>query len=143
MSIMDYRKINYEIIDNKSSSQIKIYEDNYCSVKKPWGEYKVIDEGTGFKVKRITVNPKHRLSLQIHQYRSEHWTVVAGTAKATIGKKEKTVNENESIYIPTTTLHRLENIGETVLVVIEVQFGDYLEEDDIVRYSDDYNRIID
>lgn len=108
--------------------------------ERPWGSYTVLDEHNGYKIKRVEVKPKHRLSLQKHHHRSEHWIVVSGTALVTNGDKTTTVNVNESTYIPKGTVHRLENPGIIQLVLIEVQSGEYLGEDDIVRYDDDYNR---
>jgi mannose-1-phosphate guanylyltransferase/mannose-6-phosphate isomerase len=107
---------------------------------RPWGNYKVLEEGDRDKIKRITVEPGERLSLQMHHHRSEHWVIVKGIAKVTIGTEEKIVCENESIYVPKCTLHRLENPSTTPLEIIEVQVGDYLEEDDIVRFEDKYER---
>jgi mannose-6-phosphate isomerase len=101
----------------------------------------VLEEGPGYKIKRIVVLPKHRLSLQLHYHRSEHWIVVAGTAKVTCGDEEKLITANQSTYVPPCTKHRLENPGVIPLVIIEVQNGQYLGEDDIVRFSDDYARV--
>jgi mannose-6-phosphate isomerase len=100
----------------------------------------VLDEGPGYKIKRIVVLPKHRLSLQMHYHRSEHWIVVAGTAKVTCGNEERLITTNQSTYVPPCTKHRLENPGVIPLVIIEVQNGQYLGEDDIIRFSDDYAR---
>ena len=107
---------------------------------RPWGYFKEIDKGAGFKVKRIVVQPGARLSYQMHHHRSEHWVIVEGTAKVTKGEKTFTLKANESAYIPATVRHRLENIGKEPLHVIEVQTGSYLEEDDIVRFDDLYKR---
>lgn len=107
---------------------------------RPWGYYESIDMGERFQVKRIVVIPGGMLSLQKHQHRAEHWVVVRGTAEVTIGKDEKTVHENESIYIPLGTVHRLSNRGKIPLELIEVQTGSYLGEDDIVRLDDIYKR---
>jgi mannose-1-phosphate guanylyltransferase/mannose-6-phosphate isomerase len=109
-------------------------------VYRPWGSYDSVDAGEGFQVKRITVYPSARLSLQSHQQRAEHWIVVRGSALVTRGKDTFLLNENESTYIPPGTRHRLENPREQDLVLIEVQTGNYLGEDDIVRYEDDFNR---
>ncbi|MEN9225998.1 MAG: phosphomannose isomerase type II C-terminal cupin domain [Thermostichus sp. HHBFW_bins_43] len=108
---------------------------------RPWGSFTVLEEGPGYKIKRIVVLPKHRLSLQLHYHRSEHWIVVAGTAKVTCGDEEKLITSNQSTYVPPCTKHRLENPGVIPLVIIEVQNGQYLGEDDIVRFSDDYARV--
>ena len=108
--------------------------------ERPWGTYTVLDEKNGYKIKRIEVKPRERLSLQKHHHRSEHWIVVSGTAQVTCGDREFTVNVNESTFIPIGMTHRLENPGVIPLVIIEVQSGEYLGEDDIVRFQDDYNR---
>ena len=107
---------------------------------RPWGSFTTLEEGTGYKIKRIEVNPGHRLSLQMHHHRSEHWIVVSGTAKVTCGEKEMILGSNQSTYVPQCTTHRLENPGVINLVLIEVQNGQYLGEDDIIRFSDDYAR---
>lgn len=107
---------------------------------RPWGRYEVLDEGDGFKVKRITVNPESSLSLQVHRFRAEHWVVVRGTAKVTRGEEQFVLQANQSAYIPSGTKHRLENAGEAPLEIIEVQSGDYLGEDDIERFDDHYGR---
>ncbi|MCL9657984.1 mannose-1-phosphate guanylyltransferase/mannose-6-phosphate isomerase [Pseudomonas protegens] len=107
---------------------------------RPWGTYTVLEEGNGFKIKRIEVKPGASLSLQMHHHRSEHWIVVNGMAKVINGELEFYVNTNESTYIPATHKHRLENPGLIDLVMIEVQSGDYLGEDDIIRFEDSYGR---
>ncbi len=107
---------------------------------RPWGYYESIDLGERFQVKRIVVNPGGMLSLQKHRHRAEHWVVVRGTAEVTIGEETKTVHENESIFIPIGTVHRLANQGKIPLELIEVQTGSYLGEDDIVRLDDIYKR---
>lgn len=107
---------------------------------RPWGSFTVLEEGRGYKIKRIEVKPGHRLSLQMHHHRSEHWIVVSGTAKVICGDKEVLLRNNESTYVPQCTSHRLENPGVIPLVLIEVQNGEYLGEDDIIRYQDDYAR---
>jgi mannose-1-phosphate guanylyltransferase/mannose-6-phosphate isomerase len=112
----------------------------HTTMYRPWGSYTVLGEGPGFKMKKIAVTPGHQLSLQMHYHRSEHWIVTAGTAKVTIGDKEMMVHENESIFVPQSTKHRLENPGKITLEIIEVQNGSYLEEDDIVRFDDVYGR---
>jgi mannose-6-phosphate isomerase len=108
--------------------------------ERPWGTYTVLEENKSYKIKRIEVNPRGRLSLQMHHHRSEHWIIVSGTARVTCGEREYTVNVNESTFIPIGMNHRLENPGLIPLVIIEVQSGEYLGEDDIVRYQDDYER---
>lgn len=107
---------------------------------RPWGSFTTLEEGNGYKIKRIEVNPGHRLSLQMHHHRSEHWIVVSGTAKVTCGEQEMILSSNQSTYVPQCTSHRLENPGVIKLVLIEVQNGQYLGEDDIIRFSDDYAR---
>jgi len=109
-------------------------------VHRPWGTYTVLEGGMRFKIKRIEVKPGASLSLQMHYHRSEHWIVVSGMAKVINGEREMLVNTNESTYIPAGNRHRLENPGKLPLVMIEVQCGDYLEEDDIVRFEDSYGR---
>lgn len=109
-------------------------------VHRPWGTYNVMDETPTYKFKTIVVKPKKRLSLQKHFHRNEHWIVLSGTATVTVGKTKKLIRANESVYIPMGKKHRLENEGKIDLVLIEVQVGEYLEEDDIVRYDDDFKR---
>ncbi|MCE5285985.1 MAG: cupin domain-containing protein, partial [Pelosinus sp.] len=115
--------------------------DEHTTMYRPWGSYTVLGEGKGYKLKKITVNPGQRLSLQMHYHRSEHWIVSGGTAKVTLGEEEKFVHENESVFIPMSTKHCLENPGRIPLEIIEVQNGKYLEEDDIVRFDDVYGRV--
>jgi len=103
--------------------------------------FEVLTEGEGYKVKRIQVNPGHRLSLQMHQSRSEHWVIVKGEASVTIGDDEFRLRANQDALIPTRTKHRVANHGAEPLVFIEVQCGGYLGEDDITRFEDDYDRI--
>ena len=110
------------------------------TVVRPWGTYTVLEEGAGFKIKRIVVKPGASLSLQMHYHRSEHWVVVSGTAKVVNGEQELLVRTNESTFIPAGHRHRLENPGKVDLVMIEVQSGNYLGEDDIVRLEDRYGR---
>jgi mannose-6-phosphate isomerase len=107
---------------------------------RPWGSFTTLEEGKGYKIKRIEVNPGHRLSLQMHHHRSEHWIVVSGTAKVVCGGTEMILSSNQSTYVPQCTSHRLENPGVIKLVLIEVQNGEYLGEDDIIRFQDDYSR---
>ena len=111
------------------------------TVSRPWGTYTVLEEGPRFKIKRIEVKPGASLSLQMHHHRSEHWIVVCGMAKVVNGDKEVFVRTNESTYIPAGHKHRLENPGVLDLVMIEVQSGEYLGEDDIVRFEDHYGRV--
>jgi mannose-1-phosphate guanylyltransferase/mannose-6-phosphate isomerase len=107
---------------------------------RPWGYFETLSIGGRFQVKLLHVKPGGRLSMQMHHHRSEHWVVVRGTAKVTIGEAEKLVQENESVYITATHWHRLENPGKVALELIEVQIGTYLGEDDIIRIEDDYHR---
>jgi len=109
-------------------------------VHRPWGSYESIMCGAGYQVKRIVVVPGKKLSLQYHQHRSEHWTVVEGEAHVTIGDDVMVLQSDESIYVPLGSVHRLDNRGKADVVLIEVQCGDYLGEDDIVRIEDDFGR---
>lgn len=109
-------------------------------VYRPWGKYDSVDSGERFQVKRITVKPGAKLSVQMHHHRAEHWIVVSGTAKVHLDGKEQYLTENESVYIPITSVHALENPGKVNLELIEVQSGSYLGEDDIVRFEDRYGR---
>jgi mannose-6-phosphate isomerase-like protein (cupin superfamily) len=108
--------------------------------ERPWGRYEVLEERPGFKVKRLEVKPGARLSLQRHSRRSEHWVVVEGTADVVCGDRELQLEKGQHIHIPTETQHRLGNSATSRLTLIEVQLGDYLGEDDIVRLEDDYKR---
>jgi mannose-1-phosphate guanylyltransferase/mannose-6-phosphate isomerase len=109
-------------------------------VYRPWGYYEGIDIGERFQAKRIVVNPGSKLSLQKHQFRAEHWVVVSGKARVTRGEDTLVLHADQSTYIPLGVVHRLENIGDTPLHLIEVQSGSYLGEDDIERFEDDYQR---
>jgi mannose-1-phosphate guanylyltransferase/mannose-6-phosphate isomerase len=111
------------------------------TVARPWGTYTLLEEGPRFKIKRIVVKPGQALSLQMHHHRSEHWVVVSGAAKVTINEQSALVQPNQSTYIPIGARHRLSNPGVVDLVMIEVQCGSYLGEDDIVRFNDDYGRV--
>jgi mannose-1-phosphate guanylyltransferase/mannose-6-phosphate isomerase len=108
--------------------------------RRPWGAYETVARGSHFQVKHITVLPGRSLSLQMHHHRAEHWIVVAGTAKVEIDDTQKLVFPNESVYIPKGAKHRLTNPGMVELHLIEVQSGDYLGEDDIIRFDDVYGR---
>jgi mannose-6-phosphate isomerase len=110
------------------------------SETRPWGAFYVLDEKPGFKVKRIVVTPGGRLSLQSHKHRSEHWTVVEGVATVTVDQSVQNLTRGQSVDIPLGAKHRLENLGRAEVAIIEVQFGDYLGEDDIIRYDDIYSR---
>ena len=107
---------------------------------KPWGHYEVILRATNYLLKKITVNPNHRLSLQKHKFRSEHWVVVKGVAIVTRGKQKKVLKKNQSTFIPVGMEHCLENKGKVPLEIVEIQMGDILSETDIVRLDDPYKR---
>ncbi len=140
------------LISKKGSSQkvknvvAKLKESNselhniHLTAHRPWGIYSVLDDADGYKIKRIIVKPKKRLSLQKHYHRNEHWIVVSGTATVTVENKQYLVRPNESTYIKMGEVHRLENSGLIPLILIEVQVGEYTEEDDIVRLNDDFLR---
>ncbi|STX27715.1 mannose-1-phosphate guanylyltransferase [Legionella beliardensis] len=127
----------YTALKEKEHNAYKLHQ----TVHRPWGTYTILDEGKNFKIKRLEVNPGAKLSLQMHHHRSEHWIVVSGMAKVINGNNELLVRTNESTYIPAGSMHRLENPGVLSLVIIEVQSGEYLGEDDIVRFEDNYGRI--
>jgi mannose-1-phosphate guanylyltransferase/mannose-6-phosphate isomerase len=114
--------------------------EDHLKAHRPWGSYQSLDQGERYQVKRIVVKQGGRLSLQMHHHRAEHWVVVRGTARVTIGDNVTLLHENESIYVPSGARHRLENPGKIDLELIEVQTGSYLGEDDIVRLEDDYHR---
>lgn len=129
-----------EVVDalQKKGATEHIY---HTKVNRPWGNYAVLeDDPEGFKIKRIEVAPGARLSLQSHKQRSEHWVVVSGTATVTNGEEVLTVHKNQSTYIPIGAKHRLENRGTEPLHIVEIQVGEYLGEDDIKRYEDNYGR---
>ena len=110
-------------------------------VNKPWGSYQIIDQGKNFVVKNIVVKPNCKLSLQSHEHRSEHWIIVEGRAEVNINGNITTLETNQSTYIPSKTKHRLANNYDKNLIIIEVWYGEKLDEDDITRYEDIYNRI--
>jgi mannose-1-phosphate guanylyltransferase/mannose-6-phosphate isomerase len=114
--------------------------DTHVKVYRPWGSYESLSFGDRFQVKRIVVDPGKVLSLQFHHHRAEHWVVVRGTAKITVGEEVRLLSEDQSTYIPLGSVHRLENPGRIPLEIIEVQTGAYLGEDDIVRLEDSYGR---
>jgi mannose-1-phosphate guanylyltransferase/mannose-6-phosphate isomerase len=113
---------------------------SHSRVHRPWGYYESVDAGPGFQVKRLMIKPGHKLSLQMHRQRAEHWVVVAGSARVTRGEEVFVLEKNQSTYIPLGAKHRLENAGSEPLLIVEVQSGAYLGEDDIVRFEDSYNR---
>jgi len=141
------------LVTNKSKTQDvkKIVEhinnigrkehEQHKKVFRPWGYYESLIKSNNFQVKSIIIKPGEKLSLQLHKKRAEHWVVVSGIALVTIDKKQIKLIENQSTYIPIGSKHRLENIGEDILHIIEIQSGNYLEEDDIIRFDDDYGRI--
>lgn len=126
----------YNELKNKKLDVYKLHR----TVHRPWGTYTVLEEGVRFKIKRIVVKPGASLSLQMHHHRSEHWVVVSGVARVVNGEDEVDLNVNQSTFIPAKHLHRLHNPGQEPCVLIEVQVGDYLGEDDIVRFQDNYGR---
>ncbi len=133
--VQDVKKIALKLKDQRRNESV-----THRKVYRPWGSYETMDIEQRFQVKRITVKPGAKLSLQKHFHRAEHWTVVSGTAVITRGTEEVLLKEDESTYIPLGTLHRLENQGKIPLELIEVQSGSYLGEDDIVRFDDVYGR---
>jgi len=141
------------VCNNKNTQDVKKIVDKlkqnkreestlHKQVFRPWGYYKNVEgnEHSGFKIKKIAVYPGKRLSLQSHNYRSEHWVIVQGNAKVQLGTETILLNKDQNVYIPIDTLHRIENIGEELLVFTETQIGNYLGEDDIIRYEDDFGR---
>ena len=114
--------------------------DTFTRDHRPWGWFESLVQGPRFQVKRIVVHPGGKLSLQSHVHRAEHWVVVEGTARVTVGEAEQMVYENQSIFVPQGEVHRLENPGKVELTLIEVQTGSYLGEDDIIRHEDVYSR---
>jgi mannose-1-phosphate guanylyltransferase/mannose-6-phosphate isomerase len=133
--VQEIRKIVEELKRNGREEHLL-----HRTVEKPWGSYTVLEEGQGYKIKRIVLNPKSRLSLQLHRKRSEHWVVVEGTAKVTRENETYLIQKGESTFIPINAKHRVENPDSSILQIIEIQNGDYLEEDDIERFEDDYGR---
>jgi mannose-6-phosphate isomerase-like protein (cupin superfamily) len=115
-------------------------DETRAVISRPWGSYRSVDVGKHHQVKRLIVEPGHRLSLQRHRHRAEHWVVVQGTASIVCGEELRVLHENESVFIPVGCAHRLENPGPSPLHLVEVQVGDYLGEDDIERLADDYGR---
>ena len=128
-----------DVVEQMSSSN-RTEHISHRRVHRPWGYYETTDAGPHFQVKRLMVKPGHKLSLQLHHKRAEHWVVVSGTARVTRGDEVFDLGRNQSTYIPIETRHRLENPGSEPLLIVEVQSGAYLGEDDIVRYEDSYNR---
>lgn len=133
--VQEVRKI-VEVLKQNGREEYLLHK----TVERPWGNYTVLEKGEGYKIKRVVLKPGAKLSLQLHKKRSEHWIVITGTARVTREDDQYLVHTNESTYIPINIKHRLENPGEIPLQVIEVQNGEYLEEDDIERFDDDYGR---
>ena len=131
----DIKAITAQLKKNGHQSHL-----DHTTVRRPWGAYTTLEEGLRFKIKRIVVKPQGSLSLQMHHHRSEHWIVVSGMARVVNNDREFLLNTNESTFIPAGHTHRLENPGVIDLVLIEVQSGDYLGENDIVRFEDIYGR---
>ena len=127
----------FRILKERKDERAFVHRTAY----RPWGSYTVLEEGERYKIKRLTVLPGKKLSLQMHYHRSEHWVVVRGTAKVTVGEKEILLRPGESTFIPAGVKHRLENPGKVLLEVIETQIGEYLGEDDIVRFDDEFGRV--
>ncbi len=132
----DVKKVVEELQENEREERL-----THRKVYRPWGSYESLDAGANFQVKRLTVKPGKKLSLQMHHHRAEHWVVVSGIATVTRGDETYELRQNESTFIPLGEKHRLENAGQELLEVIEVQSGDYLGEDDIVRFDDDFGRV--
>lgn len=137
---VDHTQAVREVVSRLKKSDHEAFR-LHRTVRRPWGTYTVLEQGPRFKIKRIEVKPGAALSLQMHHHRSEHWIVVQGMARVTNGNGSGLVNINESTFIPAGHKHRLENPGVLELVMIEVQSGEYLGEDDIVRFEDDYGRV--
>ncbi len=133
--VQEVRKIVEVLRKNGREEQLL-----HKTVERPWGSYTVLEKGNGYKIKRVVLNPGAKLSLQLHRRRSEHWVVVSGIANVTRDDETYVVQTNESTFIPKNIKHRLENPGEVILQIIEVQNGDYVEEDDIERFDDVYGR---
>ncbi|GAA6173989.1 mannose-1-phosphate guanyltransferase [Colwellia sp. KU-HH00111] len=139
--IADKDKVqNVKDIVNELKEQQRSEVNLHREVYRPWGKFDSVDNGERFQVKRITVNPGAKLSVQMHHHRAEHWIIVSGTAKVTLDGKTVLLSENQSTYIPVGVVHALENPGKLPLEMIEVQSGSYLGEDDIVRFEDKYGR---
>jgi mannose-1-phosphate guanylyltransferase/mannose-6-phosphate isomerase len=125
-----------EVLKQRNDKRAEVHRTAY----RPWGSYTVLEENQFYKIKRLTLKPRKRLSLQKHYHRSEHWVVVRGTARVTVNGEERLLKNGESTFIPAGSIHRLENPGRIPLEVIEVQIGEYLNEDDIERIDDDFGR---
>jgi mannose-1-phosphate guanylyltransferase/mannose-6-phosphate isomerase len=139
------------VCDNRHAEMVKALVSRYNDrndpitkyhrqVHRPWGSYTILEDSEFFKIKRVTVKPGQQLSLQLHKHRSEHWVVVSGTAQVELDGETHVFQKGESTFVRSGARHRLRNTGTVPLEVIEVQLGDYLGEDDIVRFEDDYGR---
>ncbi|MEC3781520.1 cupin domain-containing protein, partial [Escherichia coli] len=134
-SVQDVKEI-VEILKKEGRCEYHSHREIF----RPWGKYDSIDSGERYQIKRITVSPGESLSLQIHYHRAEHWIILSGTALITLGKEERILCENQSIYIPQGVEHSLANPGKIPLELVEVRSGAYIEEDDIIRIADKYGR---
>lgn len=131
--------MGFDLTDNhagaaKGGSQVETFF-------RPWGSYSVLEKGERYQVKRIVVFPKRRLSLQLHHHREEHWVIIKGEGEVLVDDSIVKVKESDRVYIPKLSRHRASNMGDINMEIIEVQLGDYLGEDDIVRFDDDYGRV--
>ena len=138
-----YKNIKTELQDLKSQlqsikSEVKDYKQEMED--RPWGGYVILIDSEKFKVKKLIINPKKRFSLQYHNKRTETWTIVKGKLEITIGDKKQIYSYGETVSVPVKTIHRIENIGDEIAEIIEVQTGTYFGEDDIVRLEDDFGR---
>lgn len=129
-----------KILDNMTELNTKILEKEIITEYRPWGYFTILEEKDNYKVKKLFVNPGQRLSLQLHHHRDEQWIIVKGCANLVCGESSKIYHTGESIAIPRGILHRIENNSDSPVIIIEVQNGEYLGEDDIVRFQDDYSR---
>jgi len=127
-------------MENKKFLDLNI-NTKQSKTERPWGSYEILCKGAGYQSKRLTINSGQRLSLQTHKHRDEQWVIAKGTAKVTIGDKVITLGKGQSTEVPRTIQHRIENISDIdSLEIIEVQIGDYIDEEDIIRLEDDYGR---
>lgn len=121
---------------NENAGEPKLHEASPHSGTRYWGNVEVIEEGENYRISRVEIKPRHGIKPQIHYHRNEHWVVVSGVAKVTCGEEEVLLNRNESTYVPAATLHKVENPGFIQLVILEIQNGEYLGEDDTERPYD-------
>ena len=132
---------NHQQLSNPALGSKANNKQEYSTRKPPWGTVTILEEGPSYKINRIEVKPKHYISTQMHYHRSEHWIVVSGTAKVMFNGQEQLLLQKQSTYVPANTAHRVENPGIIPLIMIEIQNGEYLGEDDIIRLKDNYGRI--